>query len=232
MKNRMAPKIIVALDYPTIELMREKLKNLDPSLCAVKIGKTLFTHYGPSVVLELIQLGYRVFLDLKFHDIPEQVFGAVKAAAELGVWMLTVHVLGGKKMLEAAREALREFPVTSRPILLGVTVLTSLEDADLMVMGMMEKIETLVPKLARFAKNCGLDGVVSSAQEAAGIRQAVGKDFLIVTPGIRLAGDSADDQKRVMTPERAFKAGADYLVMGRSIMQAKDPLATLKALTQ
>ncbi len=224
------PKIIVALDYQNIESVREKLAQLDPALCAIKIGKTLFTHYGPSLVCEIIQHGYRVFLDLKFHDIPDQVFGAVKAAANLGVWMLTLHVTGGKKMLQAAHKALAEFPAVKRPLLLGVTILTSLDDTDLKLMGMNEKIDVLVPKLAVFAQECGLDGVVSSAHEAALIRQQVSPNFLIVTPGIRLEGDLAHDQKRIMTPENAFKAGADYLVIGRSITAAKDPRTVLKSL--
>lgn len=231
MKKINDPKIIVALDYPTIEPVREKLAELDPALCAIKIGKTLFTHYGPSLVSEVIQKGYRVFLDLKFHDIPEQVFGAVKAASELGVWMLTVHVAGGKKMLEAARDAAAQFPVEKRPLIVGVTILTSLENADLKLIGMNENIEVLVPKLALLAQDCGLAGVVSSAQEAALIREKVRPDFLIVTPGIRLEGDSSHDQKRIMTPEKAFQAGADYLVMGRSITGAKNPREILSQLS-
>lgn len=224
------PRIIVALDFDDIQIMRELVSKLSPKLCRVKIGKTLFTRYGPACVQELTKLGFDVFLDLKFHDIPKQVAGAVKAAADLGVWMLTLHVHGGRRMMEAAVESLAS--MQNKPLLVGVTVLTSLAEQDLEELHMRTNIEQSVLDLAQLAQQSGLDGVVCSAQEAASLRETVNPQFLLVTPGIRLATDSADDQRRVVTPEQAFQDGADYLVMGRSIVRAQDPVRVLESVAE
>jgi orotidine-5'-phosphate decarboxylase len=222
--------IIVALDYPDKKSGNAFVDKVNPALCALKIGKGMFTRLGPDYVRELIQKGFRVFLDLKFHDIPKTVFDACTAAAELGVWMVNVHVSGGVEMMTAARRAIDAFPAQKRPLLIGVTILTSLDQNDLAFLGMNDAIENTVLKMAQAAKTCGLDGVVCSAQEAALIRKNCGKDFLLVTPGIRLKSDIADDQKRILTPEAAIQSGVDYLVMGRSITGADDPAAVLRGL--
>lgn len=221
------PNIIVALDSDNIESVREKLHQLSPDQCGIKLGKTLFTRYGSSVVKEVIEAGFKVFLDLKFHDIPKQVAGAVKAAGELGVWMLTLHVSGGEDMLIAARESIAHLPKESRPILVGVTILTSLNDSDVKRIGFEKKIDELVPNLAIFAESTGLDGIVCSPLEIQSVRSVVAPNFLIVTPGIRLAANEKQDQKRVMTPQDAIAAGADCLVIGRSITLADDPSKAL-----
>ena len=179
---------------------------------------------------ELIQKGFRVFLDLKFHDIPNTVADACTAAADIGVWMVNVHVSGGTAMMRAARAAIDALPAEKRPLLIGVTVLTSLDTDDLKLLGMNDSVENTVLRFAHAAKACGLDGVVCSAKEAVLLRKALGEKFLLVTPGIRLATDDVSDQKRVLTPIAAFAAGSDYLVMGRSITGSKDPLKILRAL--
>jgi orotidine-5'-phosphate decarboxylase len=224
---RGAPKIIVALDHATEQEALDFLSQLDPALCRIKIGSILFTHYGPSLLQKIIQHGFSVFLDLKFHDIPQTVAGACRAAAELGVWMVNVHISGGCAMLEAAREALQPFPQSSRPLLIGVTVLTSLNDQDLQKIGYSTPVEATVLKFAKMAYEAGLDGIVCSAQEAALLRRNLPRDFLLVIPGIRLETDALEDQKRVMTPRAAIAAGADYLVIGRSITHAKNPRQVL-----
>jgi orotidine-5'-phosphate decarboxylase len=222
-----SPKIIVALDHTTDQQALDFLLQLDPKLCRIKIGSILFTHYGPTLIEKIIQRGFSVFLDLKFHDIPQTVAGACYAAAELGVWMVNVHISGGAAMLAAAREALQNFPSAHRPWLIGVTVLTSLNDEDLAAVGFAERVEQSVVKLARLAKTAGLDGVVCSGHEAVLLRQQFPKDFLLVVPGIRLPGDAQEDQKRLMTPQQALQAGADYLVIGRSITRADNPQQAL-----
>ena len=224
------PYIIVALDFPDKKSAMGFVDQVNSSLCALKIGKSLFTRLGPDFVRELIQKNFRVFLDLKFHDIPNTVFDACTAAAELGVWMLNVHVSGGVEMMHAARNAIDVFPAEKRPLLIGVTVLTSLDDKDLKLLGMNDTVENTVLRFAQAAKTCGFDGVVCSAQEARLLKERCGKDFLLVTPGIRLESDNSDDQKRIVTPQAAFAAGVDYLVMGRSITHAKDPVAVLQQL--
>lgn len=224
------PCIIVALDFPDKKSAMNFVNQVDPSLCALKIGKSMFTRLGPDFVRELIQKNFHVFLDLKFHDIPNTVFDACTAAAELGVWMVNVHVSGGIEMMRAARLAIDAFPVSSRPLLIGVTVLTSLDDNDLKLLGINDSVENTVLRFAQAAKSCGLDGVVCSAKEARLLKEKCGKDFLLVTPGIRLENDKSDDQKRIVTSQAALAAGADYLVMGRSITQSKDPLAVLQQL--
>ena len=192
----------------------------------MKVGKELFTRSGPGIVERLQAMGFEVFLDLKFHDIPNTVAGAVRAAAELGVWMVNVHSGGGRRMLEAAVEALDKG--SHRPLLIGVTVLTSLSAEDLLELGDTRTIEERVLALAALSAACGLDGVVCSAMETVALRRARGEAFTLVTPGIRLAGDDSEDQRRVVTPSRALAMGSDYLVIGRSITSAADPLAALE----
>lgn len=221
------PRVIVALDYPNAEAALAFADRVDVSLCRLKVGKELFTSAGPQLVEKLAGRGFDVFLDLKFHDIPNTVAQACKAAAQLGVWMVNVHTLGGRRMMETTREALDALP--QRPLLIGVTVLTSMNEADLAEIGLPAPA-IQVERLARLAKASGLDGVVCSAQESALLKAACGKDFKLVTPGIRPASASLDDQNRVMTPEAAMAAGSDYLVIGRPITQSADPVATLAAI--
>lgn len=218
--------VVVALDYPSAEPALELAARLSPELCRLKVGKELFTRSGPGLVEQLQQGGFEVFLDLKYHDIPNTVAAALRAAAELGVWMVNVHASGGRRMMEAAVEALQGF--AQRPLLIAVTVLTSMSDDDLRELGYTESAQQRVLRLAALAADCALDGVVCSAQEASALRQAQGAEFCLVTPGIRLAGDAAGDQRRVLTPADAIAAGADYLVIGRSITGAADPLAALQ----
>ncbi len=220
------PKIIVALDYPDAPAALEMVARLDPALCRVKVGKELFTAAGPALVEDLAARGFGVFLDLKFHDIPNTVAGACKAAARLGVWMMNVHASGGRAMMQAAKEALADS--AKRPKLIAVTVLTSMAQTDLADIGMQGRPDEAVLRLARLAQDAGLDGVVCSAQEARALRAACGAGFNLVTPGIRPTEGAADDQKRVMTPRAAVDAGADYLVIGRPITQATDPVAMLQ----
>jgi len=224
------PKIIVALDYATADAASALVARLDPQLCKLKVGKELFTAAGPAWVEHLVGQGYGVFLDLKFHDIPHTVAQACKAAAALGVWMVNVHALGGRAMMTAAREAIDNTP--NRPKLIAVTVLTSMGANDLADLGITEAPHQLVRRLARLARNCKLDGVVCSAQEAAMLRQEQGPDFCLVTPGIRPASAAKDDQNRIMAPAEALRAGANYLVIGRPITQALDPLQALQAIRQ
>lgn len=222
------PRIIVALDYAQASDALRFVEQVDPSLCRLKVGKELFTTAGPALVEDLVRRGYDVFLDLKFHDIPNTVAQACKAAARLGVWMVNVHASGGRAMLQAARESLAGVG-GRRPLLIAVTVLTSMTDADLAEVGDSGGVLAGVTRLARLTADCALDGVVCSAQEAAGLRAAHGAGFLLVTPGIRLAGEASQDQKRVVTPEDAVRLGASYLVMGRPITRAPDPVAVLRA---
>lgn len=218
--------VIIPLDYPSQAEALEFASRLSPDLCRVKVGKELFTRAGPALVEELHRRGFEVFLDLKFHDIPNTVAGALRAAAELGVWMVNVHAGGGRRMMEAAVEALDGY--ARKPLLIGVTVLTSLSDEDLAELGYTETVAERVSRLAALAQDCGLDGVVCSAQEAPRLRSECGAGFCLVTPGIRLAGDDTGDQRRVLTPADAVAAGADHLVIGRSITGANDPLAALE----
>lgn len=220
------PKIIVALDYASAQPALDIVARLDPVLCRVKVGKELFTAAGPALVEMLVARGFGVFLDLKFHDIPNTVAGACKAAARLGVWMMNVHASGGRAMMQAAREALAG--EAQRPKLIAVTVLTSMAQSDLAAIGMPGSPDEAVLRLARLAQGAGLNGVVCSAQEARALRAACGADFSLVTPGIRLADAQQDDQKRVVTPRAAMDAGADYLVIGRPITQSPDPVAALQ----
>ena len=223
-------RVIVALDFPDAGAALAAAGRLDPALCRVKVGKELFVSAGPAIVGQLHERGFEVFLDLKFHDIPNTVAGACRAAARLGVWMLNVHASGGSAMMRAAREAVAAFP--RPPLLIGVTVLTSLSDAELGEVGFAGSAADNVARLARLAASSGLDGVVCSAEEAAMLREALGAGFVTVTPGIRLAGDAKGDQSRVVTPEAAVRSGAHYLVIGRPVTQAADPAATLQSIVR
>lgn len=218
--------IIVALDFPDMASALLMADRLDPSLCRVKVGKELFTTAGPAVVEQLQAKGFEVFLDLKFHDIPNTTAKAVAAAARLGVWMVNVHASGGTRMMAAAREELEKMngPV---PLLIAVTVLTSMESQDLAEVGIDKAPMEQVLHLAKLTQAAGLDGVVCSAQESVMLKDAIGTGFSLVTPGIRLATDASGDQRRIMTPVDAMRAGSDYLVIGRPITQAADPVAIL-----
>ena len=219
-------KIIVALDYADATSAMALVERLDPALCRLKVGKELFTTAGPELVRALVARGFEVFLDLKFHDIPNTVAAACRAAAGLGVWMLNVHASGGRRMMTAAQEALAELP--QPPLLIAVTVLTSMSAEDLGEIGISDAPADQVLRLARLTQQCRLNGVVCSAQEASMLRADLGADFRLVTPGIRPAGSEAGDQRRVMTPAEALRAGATDLVIGRPITAAPDPLAALK----
>jgi len=225
-KNVKQTKIIVALDYADAASALALVARLDPALCRLKVGKELFTSAGPELVRTLVARGFEVFLDLKFHDIPNTVAAACRAAAGLGVWMLNVHASGGRRMMSAAHEALAELP--QRPLLIAVTVLTSMSAEDLAEVGISDTPADQVLRLARLSQQCKLDGVVCSAQEAAMLRADLGNGFRLVTPGIRPAGAEEGDQRRVMTPAEALRAGATDLVIGRPITAATDPLAALK----
>ena len=220
------PRVIVALDFANGVQALELAERLDPALCRLKVGKELFVRAGPALVEKLASLGFKVFLDLKFHDIPNTVAQACRAAADLGVWMVNVHASGGLKMMQAARKAVDQS--ANPPKLIAVTVLTSMNGDDLRQIGLEVEPPVQVERLARLANEAGMDGVVCSAQEATLLRQAIGPDFLLVTPGIRPAGSELGDQSRVLTPSRAIAAGADYLVVGRPITQADDPVTTLQ----
>jgi len=219
-------RIIVSLDFPEERFALEMADKLDPSLCRVKVGKELFTAAGPHVVRELNARGFEVFLDLKFHDIPNTVAGACRAAARLRIWMLNVHASGGKAMLLAARKAIDE--ESHRPLLIAVTILTSLSEADMRAIGFSGTALENVERLALLAQAAGLDGVVCSAAESPGLRKIVAPAFKLVTPGIRLPEDDKGDQARVVTPADAVAMGSDYLVIGRSVTRAEDPVAALK----
>lgn len=214
--------IIVALDFAGEAPALALAERLDPARCRLKVGKELFTRLGPVFVERLQRLGFEIFLDLKFHDIPNTVAAACAAAADLGVWMVNVHVSGGRAMMEAARERLSRYE--RPPLLIGVTVLTSLDREDLDAIGCPGEPRERVLALAGLAHEAGLDGIVCSPLEVAPVRAALGRDFRLVTPGVRPAGAASGDQKRIMTPAEALAVGADYLVIGRPITQATDPL--------
>ncbi|MFP4496269.1 MAG: orotidine-5'-phosphate decarboxylase [Halochromatium sp.] len=222
------PRLIVALDFASAEAALALADQLDPRRCRVKVGKELFTRAGPAVIEQLVRRGFEVFLDLKYHDIPNTVAAACAAAAELGVWMLNVHASGGLTMMQAARERLESLP--QRPLLIAVTLLTSLDDADLAAIGCPGRARDRVAVLAELSAQAGLDGVVCSAHEASDLRARLGPDRLLVTPGVRPAESARGDQKRVMTPSQAIAAGADHLVIGRPITAAADPRTALAAI--
>jgi len=230
------PKIVVALDFEQLYKADAFVEQLDPQLCRLKVGKEMFTHFGPRFVTSLVNKNYDVFLDLKFHDIPNTVAKACQAAADLGVWMINVHASGGPKMMDYARQSLDKYSASEQPLLIAVTVLTSMDQQQLSAIGISSTPEQQVLKLAQLTHDCGLDGVVCSAQEAALLRASLLKssskhsdikDFKLITPGIRPEGSTKDDQIRVMTPKQAVLAGSDYLVIGRPITQSADPLNTL-----
>lgn len=225
MTNHLSP-VIVALDFADEKQTLQFVRQLSPELCQIKIGKELFTATGRHLVEQLVNQGFKVFLDLKYHDIPNTVASACKIAAQMGVWMVDMHASGGQRMMEAAAEAVSQFQ--QRPYLIGVTVLTSLTQTDLAQTGVDRSIDEQVMHLARLSQQSGLDGVVCSAQEAVILRDQIGKEFLLVTPGIRLNSKSEDDQRRIMTPKDALAAGSSYLVMGRPITRSADPVLLLQ----
>ncbi len=222
--------IVVALDFDNGKQALELVERLDPQRCRLKVGKELFTSEGPQLVESLQKKNFDVFLDLKFHDIPNTTAKAVAAAANMGVWMVNVHASGGQRMMEAAAESLQGFK--QKPILIAVTVLTSMEQQDLAGIGLDVTPQQQVERLAKLTQNSGLDGVVCSAQEAQSLKQLCGSGFQLITPGIRPSFAQQGDQRRVMTPEQAMKAGVDYMVIGRPITQAKDPIEALTLIEQ
>lgn len=222
----MDSKIIVALDFPDAKSAYQLVDQLNPELCKLKVGKELYTAEGRSFVTELVKRGYQVFLDLKFHDIPNTVANACAVAADLGVWMMNVHASGGRKMMETASNRLAQ--LSDRPLLIGVTILTSLSEEEIHEIGYSGTPEENVLRLARLAASSGLDGIVCSPLEAAPVRESVADEFLLVTPGVRPAFASTDDQKRIKTPADALNAGSSYLVIGRPITAAEDPMKNLQ----
>jgi orotidine-5'-phosphate decarboxylase len=226
--NPKLPRVFVALDFPSGVDALAFAERLSPGECGLKVGKELFTSAGPGLVRDLVGRGFGVFLDLKYHDIPNTVAGACAAAAKLGVAMMNVHASGGRAMMTAAREAIERSG--HRPLLIAVTVLTSLADRDMRELGIDATAQAHALRLALLAKDCGLDGVVCSAQEAPALRAACGPAFKLVTPGIRPADAAKDDQARIVTPAAAVRNGADYLVIGRPVTQAPDPAATLASI--
>ncbi len=223
------PKVIVALDYANEVDALAFVERVSPELCRLKVGKEMFTLFGPAFVRTLVNKGFDVFLDLKFHDIPNTVAKAVAASAELGVWMVNVHASGGLRMMTAAKEALQPYGERA-PHLIAVTVLTSMEQDELARVGVSGPLQDHVLRLAALTQEAGLDGVVCSAQEASLLKSRLGQDFKLITPGIRPAGAELGDQRRVLTPVEACAQGSDYLVIGRPITQASDPAATLKSI--
>ncbi len=221
-------KIVVALDFPDAAQALALAEQLDPAGCRVKVGKEIFTRSGPDIVKQLVSMGFDVFLDLKYHDIPNTVANACRAAADLGVWMVNVHASGGRKMMEAAREALTDHD--DAPLLIAVTVLTSMDRNDLSEIGLDIDPADQVLRLANLAKLSGMDGVVCSPREISSLRVDLGDEFRLVTPGIRPAGSATGDQKRVMTPAEAVALGSDWLVIGRPITGADNPLNALNSI--
>lgn len=218
-------RVIVAMDFDNQHSALQLAEQLDPSQCRLKVGKELFTVAGPQLVKALVERNFDVFLDLKFHDIPNTTAHAVSAAADLGVWMTNVHASGGSRMMSAARQALEQ--QGSSMLLIGVTVLTSMDDTDIAELGIDRSPAAQVEHLARLAQQAGLHGVVCSAQEASTLKAELGADFKLVTPGIRLPDSAADDQRRVVSPPEAMALGSDYLVIGRPITQSANPFETL-----
>jgi orotidine-5'-phosphate decarboxylase len=224
----MSSKLIIALDYPTAEQALNFVENLSPEICKLKVGFELFVAAGPYFVKQLVDQGYDVFLDLKFHDIPNTVASACKSAASLGVWMMNVHATGSFKMMRAAKQALLE--IDSPAKLIAVTVLTSMDKEQLESSNIMLSPQDQVKSMAQLTKESGLDGVVCSAQEAKMLREQLGDDFLLVTPGIRPKGAEIGDQSRVMSPADASVAGVSYIVVGRPITQSENPLKVIESI--
>jgi orotidine-5'-phosphate decarboxylase len=222
-------KVVVALDFDNKADALAFVDKIQPNDCRLKVGKEMFTYFGPDFVKELTSRGFDVFLDLKFHDIPNTVAKAVTAAAELGVWMVNVHASGGSEMMIKAKQALEKYG-DKAPLLIAVTVLTSMGEDDLLGLGITKSPAEQVLSLAKLTKEAGLDGVVCSAWEAETLKLAFGKEFKLVTPGIRPAGTESNDQKRIMTPEEALAFGVDYLVVGRPITKADNPQQVLEAI--
>ncbi|WP_354624008.1 orotidine-5'-phosphate decarboxylase [Psychromonas sp. MME2] len=220
------PKVVIALDYDDRQAALNFINQLDPKSCRLKIGKEMFTHFGPDFVKEIVQKNFDVFLDLKFHDIPNTVAKAVKASADLGVWMVNVHASGGRRMMEAAKAILEPYG-DKAPLLIAVTVLTSMDQSDLTELGITLTPAEQVKRLAMLTKQSGLDGVVCSSHEAHELKELLGAEFKLITPGIRPEGTDAGDQRRIMTPKEAINAGSDYLVIGRPITQSTDPVQVL-----
>ncbi|MBE0403751.1 orotidine-5'-phosphate decarboxylase [Halomonas citrativorans] len=220
--------LIIALDYPSLDAALCMADQLDPARCRLKVGKELYTRSGPAILEALHGRGFDVFLDLKFHDIPNTVAGAVQAAAEQGVWMVNVHASGGRKMMEAAAERLVSQGLDTH--LIAVTVLTSLQESDLREVGLNVSPAEQVERLALLTQQSGLHGVVCSAQEASHLQAVCGESFLKVTPGIRPSFAAVNDQQRIMTPSEAMQAGSTHLVIGRPVTQASDPMAALAAI--
>jgi orotidine-5'-phosphate decarboxylase len=225
-----SPRVVVALDFAEAADALGFAARVQPAECRLKVGLELFSRAGPAVVGALVERGFDVFLDLKYHDIPTTVARACSAAARLGVWMLNVHALGGRRMLEAARESVEA--ISHRPLLIGVTVLTSHADDELGQIGLRDGIPAQVERLAGLAHTAGLDGVVCAPTEAARLRECFGASFKLVTPGIRPSSSPADDQRRTMTPIEAVRAGTDYLVIGRPVTRAADPLQVLRTINE
>lgn len=230
-RGNVSSPLIIALDYPDAEAALAMADQLDPARVRVKVGKELFTREGPAVVRALHERGFQVFLDLKFHDIPNTVAGAVRAAAEMGVWMVNVHASGGETMMKAAMEAARDYG-EQRPLVTAVTVLTSMSAEDLVEVGVERYPLAQVTHLARLAWQCRLDGVVCSGREAADLRQLLGQDFLLVSPGIRPKGADKDDQSRIVTPEKAREVGVSYMVIGRPVTRAESPTEAVEKIIQ
>ena len=224
-------KVVVALDFANQNDALSFVDKINPNDAKLKVGKEMFTHFGPEFVKGLHSRGFDVFLDLKFHDIPNTVAKAVSAAADLGVWMVNVHASGGSKMMEQAKLALDAYGKDA-PLLIAVTVLTSMSAADLAELGITATPEQQVMNLAKLTQNAGLDGVVCSAQEAEMLKTNLGKEFKLITPGIRPVGAAVDDQKRIMTPPQAIDLGVDYLVIGRPITKAVDPHQVLQQINK
>jgi len=226
--------VIVALDFHDSKTAMNMARNLDPKLCRVKVGKELFTSSGPQIIEGLNKLGFDVFLDLKFHDIPRTTSRAVLAAARLGVWMINIHASGGRQMMESCREALDKVDLDTIPLLIAVTILTSLNQSDLREIGFSKSPKKEVVNLALLASQSGMDGIVCSGEEATTVRDELDeiskseKPFCLVTPGIRLESDDKEDQKRILTPVQAIKNGSDYLVIGSSIVKAENPVMVLE----
>lgn len=227
MKQATTSKVVVALDFENRRDALAFVEKVTPEVCRLKVGKEMFTRFGPEFVSLLIHKGFDVFLDLKFHDIPNTVAKAVKAAADMGVWMVNVHASGGLKMMSAAKKILEPYGEQA-PLLIAVTVLTSMDESDLAGINIHTSAHEQVLSLAKLTQQAGLDGVVCSAQEAKTLKAELGQGFQLVTPGIRPAGFDANDQKRVVTPVQAVKDGSDYLVIGRPITRAEDPIAVLE----
>ncbi|CAL4042942.1 orotidine-5'-phosphate decarboxylase [Buchnera aphidicola] len=228
--SKFTTKVILALDYSNKNQALELINNLDPAIYRLKIGKKMFSLFGKSLVVQIKNLGFDIFLDLKFHDIPNTVFGAVSAAADLGVWMISIHISGGSKMLQAAKLALNPFKKDT-PLLIGITVLTSFTEQDLREVGINSSITNQVLMLSRLAKQNGLDGVVCPGEESMNIKEKLGFGFKIVAPAIRLIEDPAYDQKKVITPKLAKKFNIDYIIVGRTVTFSKNPLNKLKKIT-